>query len=76
MFEGFLFVDVKHSHLHFVNKKIVGRLCKSMVSFPSSFFVLIYSVGKVISVAMHKWVSDLMFELNLPIIYCFDMESQ
>jgi hypothetical protein len=38
--------------------KIVGRLCKSMVSFfQAAIFCLIYSVGKVISVAMHKWVS-------------------
>ena len=39
--------------------KIVGRLCKSMVSFfhAEIFFVLMYSVGKVISVAMHRCVS-------------------
>jgi hypothetical protein len=41
-----------------MNDKMVGRLCKSIVSFPSrNSLGFMYSVGNVMSVATHKWVS-------------------
>jgi hypothetical protein len=51
---------------------MVGLLCKSIVSFfqAAIFFVLMYSVGKVMSVAMHKWVSGCKIGLNPLIVYC------